>query len=293
MEIVLVILALVAGFLVGVLVNLLADYLPENYYRGLQRYLEAQVAEGKSQEPVPQFFPEGYSPMLRPHYKDGTLRPQLAWSGLGAFFAGKRTSPSGAKLSLRYPLVEVALMGLYGFVVAVYPDYARLGIWLIYIPILVLITVIDLEHFLILRYHSVIPAAILAAIFAVVFPEPHLETVDYFIGGAVGYGIFWIFYALGNVYSHSVKTEEVAFGFGDVTLAALSGLMIGWQGFVFAALIAVFAGGAISILVVIVSRVLYGKSAMLLALPYGPNIVIGTLLMMIGREEIATLLGGG
>ena len=260
-------LAVVVGFLAGVLVNVLSDSMPQ--YR---------------------------TPQL-PQYPDGSPRPVSAWSGLFAFLLGERENEAGSRLSWRQPIVEVFMGLFFGFIVLNWPDHERVVIWMIYITILMVVAVIDIEHYLIL-FPVIIPACIFALIVAVVFPESDRKTLDYLIGAVFGGGIFLVMFWGGAFFSSAVasargeKLEEVAFGFGDVMLATLCGLMIGWQAFIFALMITIFAGAAGAILYLSLRLVWKRQYDMFTALPYGPYIVLGTVVMMLWREEIRAMLGG-
>ena len=290
MDILIFILAMVVGFFAGVLVNAFADSMPQ--FR---------------------------RPRL-PFYSDGSERPILEWSGLVAYFAGGREKydptvpepveveqPDGStvmmmkvpphKITIRHPLVEIFMVLFFGFITLNWPGHERIIIWFIYLTILMLVTVTDLEHYLILT-PVIVPSSILAIIVAILFPEDGLSggTAAYLIGGAVAVGIFLAMYWGGAVFAGIVsaargeKLDEVAFGFGDVMLAALCGLMIGWQSLVIALLITVFLG-ALGAVLYLISRMLVNEQySMFTPLPYGPYIVIGTVIMMLWREDIARLL---
>jgi leader peptidase (prepilin peptidase)/N-methyltransferase len=295
------------GFLAGILVNGLADALP--YYR----------------QPRLPFYPP-----------DGERRPPLAWSGLLAFLTGQRESaqpapppdmvtdleahpptreplpvevenaderaelpspPRPRRLSWRHPIVEIVMAMAFGFLVLNWPGHERIPVWMLYISILALITIIDLEHFLIL-VPVIVPACLIAIFLAFVFPEADRETSDYLLGGAIGLVFFLIMFWGGGIFSGFVAAargealEEVAFGFGDVMLATLCGLMIGWQAFIFAMLITVFAGAAGAIIYLIGRMFSHNSYDLFTPLPYGPYIVLGTIIMMLWRDDIRQLLGG-
>lgn len=259
--------AVFVGFLAGILVNALSDSMPHER-----------------------------SPKL-PHYPDGSPRPISTWSGTLAFLLGERENDEGSRLSWRHPIVEVFMGLFFGFIVMNWSNHERTIIWMIYITILMVVAVIDIEHYLIL-FPVIIPSCIIALIIAVIFPESDRKTVDYLIGAAFGGGVFLLLFWGGVFFSSVVasargeKLEEVAFGFGDVILATLCGLMIGWQAFIFALLITVFAGAAGAMLYMVLRLVWKQQYSMFTALPYGPYIVFGTVVMMLWREEIKTLLGG-
>ncbi len=83
---------------------------------------------------------------------------------------------------------------------------------------------------------------------------------------------------------------EEAFGYGDVLLGTLCGLMLGWQALVFAAMITIFVGAAGSLLYIVARLVVKGRYEMLTPLPYGQYIVLGTMIMMLWREPVKAFL---
>jgi prepilin signal peptidase PulO-like enzyme (type II secretory pathway) len=238
-----------------------------------------------------------------PRYPDGTPRPPSAWLGITAFLLGQRTSPAGSKLSWRYPLAEVAT--IIGMIVTVavkqsVPDVSdtQLVFWLFYIAVFVLITVIDLEHKLIL-FAVIIPSCVVAILDALVTPVNHEPDLgDALFGGALGFGVFFLLYIGGYVYLYIVNQaggrniNEVAFGYGDVMLATLSGLILGWQAVIFAMFITVFLGAAGALLWMLSRRLSGTGYSMFTALPYGPYIVAGTVIMLLFSSEVRYFLVG-
>ncbi len=255
----------VAGLLLGGLINWLSDYLPNEV------------------------------PLSTPRYPDGAVRPMRAWLGLGAWLIGPRKSPGGARLSWRHPLVEVTLIVLLVYIALAYPVSLRSFFWMGNAAILLLITVIDLEHRLIL-FVVVIPAGVFALIGSALTGQ--VAFADYVIGGVMGFGLFFLMYLGGILFSVVVANargeslDEVAFGYGDVMLATLAGFILGWQAFIFAMFITVFAGAAGAIIFLAVRLIVRGKYEMFTALPYGQYIVLGTLVMMLWRVPIQSFLQG-
>jgi leader peptidase (prepilin peptidase) / N-methyltransferase len=266
MNVALAIIAGVIGFLVGGIGNALADDLPEEEIT-----------------------------LRLPHYPDGAQRQRIAWLGTLAFLLGKRTSPGGSKLSWRHPITEIVTGILFAYVALAFPFSIRGVFWMGYLAILVLITVIDLEHRLIL-FVVVIPSYIFALLGALVAQDSQITFVSYLIGGAAGGVVFFLMYLGGIVFSRTAANargedlDEVAFGFGDVMLGTLSGLMLGWQALIFAITIAVFAGAAGAILYLVARLVVKGKYELFTALPYGQYIVLGTIVMMLWREPVRAFL---
>lgn len=291
----------ISGIIAGGIINMLADELP---YRR--------------------------NPAL-PVYPDGTPRKPIAWLGITAFLFNRRTpteeeqaATSEAykiarqrggfrweddeevtqdfvgepKLTWRYPLTEIVtalLMVAANIRMTVYiPETSATQqiAWLILTAILVLITIIDLEHKLIL-FVVMIPScvfAILLSIFANNFYIPTLRGA--LIGAGLGFGIFFALYLGGIIFTNvlgRIRGEEisvVAFGFGDVMLITLAGLTLGFNLTVLAIFIAVFLGAFGALAYMVFKFVAGERYRMYTALPYGPYIVVAVLLLMYFPAEV-------
>lgn len=301
MEIVVAVAAVLLGLTLGGVLNILADDLPMRRTPG------------------------------RPHYPDGTPRAPSAWLGITAFLTGQREPPPGAqprpafasapspdtvlapaagdtpddpapleaapppsrRLSWRYPLVEIALGLAFGAMTLAFRDERSLPIWMVYVAVLLLVTVIDIEHRLIL-FAVVVPASIFALIVAAVAPpDPDRSFGYYAVSGLVGFAVYFLMFLGGVLFSAATQPGTVAFGFGDVMLGMLSGIMIGWRAFIFSALITVFAGAAGALLYIVALQVMRRRHRWFTPLPYGPYIVIGTLIMLLFREQVQDVLMNG
>lgn len=274
----------VSGLLAGGLINVLADDIPPDI----------------PAHPDEDYIPRYGRPRL-PHYPDGTPRPFLAWLGITAFLLGKRRSPHGIPLSWRHPITEIGTALL--MVAALFAGAddplmtpVQMLFWLIYMAIFVLVTVIDLEHRLIL-FVVVIPAYLVALADALV--TTHGPTLsEALLGAALGFGVFFLLYLGGFAFtwlmSRVQKREinEVAFGYGDVLLIVLSGLILGWQALIITMFITVFLGAIGAILYLFVRQILGKRYSVFTPLPYGQYIVIATVIMMLYSVEIGRLLQG-
>lgn len=266
-----ILLIAIVGVLLGGVVNVLADDLP--HYR---------------------------RPRL-PRYPDGTLRPPTAWLGLLAFSLGQRAAASGSKLTWRYPFTEIATVALMILTYLVkyddpQADAPQIVFWLAYVPIFVLITVIDIEHKLIL-FAVIIPSSIIAILDAFTTKAPP-SLQGAVTGGALGFGTFFLLYLGGIVYVYVANQvqgrniSEVAFGYGDVMMATLSGLILGMGDMIFAMFITVVLG-ALGALLYLISKRLSGKGySLITALPYGPYIVLGTIIMLLFSQQVRLFLVG-
>ena len=259
-----------AGLVAGVLVNLLADCLPTA--RRLQ--LPTCAACGHQRAP-------------------------FAWSGLLAFLSGRHRCPHcGAALPYRHVLVEVAMPVLFVFC------GLRSG-WSVttlanafYVTSLVMIVVTDLEHRLIL--HAVtLPSILVAALGAYVNPAFD-RPMRALLGGAIGLLaalLLYFFGALFGLFLGRLRGEPLpgpALGFGDVTLSAFLGLIVGVPEIIFALVIGMLAGFAGAIIFLVVrGGIQRTHQAFTSFIPYGPFLVLGGATMLFyGSEFMAWYTGG-
>lgn len=137
---------------------------------------------------------------------------------------------------------------------------------------LIVIFVYDLKHFLI-PDKILYPAIGLAFLWKVFefFSSGHLDTRSIIV--AFGAGLF--FYAI-----HAVSHGR-AMGFGDVKLAFLLGLFLGWP-FILVALFAAFCLGAIVGLVLIAFK----KKGLKSEVPFAPFLIIGAAIAFFFGESI-------
>ena len=249
-----------AGWLCGIAVNLLADSLPRTRRLG------------------------------RPHCPACTApRPPSAWSSLLAIaLRAGRCAYCGSRRGLRGPAVE--LIGIAGFGLL----YAREARPAVLLPALLvgftffLIAIIDLEHRLIPNV-IVLPAAVVLGAIGIL--DPSRGAVKVLAGGVAGAGSFYVLYLMGGVFARAVSRarrqpiDEVAFGFGDVTLAGLIGLIVGWPAVALALLIGILAAGVFSLGHVLVSLLRRRYSAFT-PIPYGPFLILGASLVYFGGRAL-------
>lgn len=188
------------------------------------------------------------------------------------------------------------------------PDLAaRYLAALVLVLSLILVTVIDVEHRLIL-WVVVWPTALAILAFAALrslarLVMPGLEMggndlVKSLLGGLAGYGVTLAIFLLAEVYMRVVRVvrgqplEEVAFGGGDVNLAGLVGLAVGWPGVILSLTIAIVAGGLFSLVFILVqlARRRYTPHS---AFPYGPFLVLGALVIYLFGKSLAAIFVAG
>jgi prepilin signal peptidase PulO-like enzyme (type II secretory pathway) len=247
------VLVILAGFVLGIVVNLLADSLPQDRR---PRGFHCTACNAK--------------------------KPFLAWSGVISILTRNRKCAYCGKLQeWRAPLVEVTL-AVGAFLIYRAQPAAHFFIpGLIILFIFLLIIVIDIEHRLILHIVSGSSALI---VILLSFINPDRDFKETIIGGVVGFFSFLLLYFLGQLFAlvmgrlRGAQIEEVAFGFGDVTLAGVIGLTVGWPGVVVALILGILLAGIFSFLFIIV-RMLIRRYSPFMPIPYGPFLIIGCLMV--------------
>jgi leader peptidase (prepilin peptidase)/N-methyltransferase len=153
------------------------------------------------------------------------------------------------------------------------------------------VVVIDLEHHLIL--HPVSLAGGVLGLGIGIWLHGFLATL---IGGLGGFVIMFLLYLFGNAFAvlasrlRGVSLTEGAMGFGDVTLSGVLGLMLGWPGILIGLVIGIVIGGLISLVYLIVSLLLRRYRAFT-AIPYGPFLVAGAVLLLFFRGFLLVNFG--
>ncbi|MCA9915807.1 MAG: prepilin peptidase [Anaerolineae bacterium] len=304
-----VVFAVLVGLIAGIVINVLADEIP--YRRGLWW---PTYPDGARRPPTAWLgllaFILGQREPKQPEPNEAHARPHLGHNRLG----------------WRYPLVELAAIGLMLLAVFATRDdsgmtAAQLVFYWVELAILLLIFVTDIELRMIYRIVTR-PALVIALLDALLLPVLAPGIKDAAAGTAFGFGIFYLIY-LGGVLFVKVITrssgevsntgnpqqeensenqaeanedtedeEIVAFGFGDVRLMAFCGALLGFLGTFLAMFIAIFLGAIGAIVYLIGKRFLSGQYSAFSPIPYGPYIIIATIIVMFYREPVAAAVFG-
>jgi leader peptidase (prepilin peptidase)/N-methyltransferase len=187
----------------------------------------------------------------------------------------------GEPVALAYPLVELANAGLW------VAAGLRFGVSWALVPFLLLFSallaqsVIDLELYRLLdkiTFPVLGASVVLVAAVSLVEGEP--GRLAYALAGAAGYFLFLFIPAL---------AFPRGMGLGDVKLAALMGLYLGWIHPVLClyALIGACLLGVVAGIVLFAAR--GGKSA---EFPFGPWLALGCVLTILGSPQLVDLYGG-
>lgn len=161
---------------------------------------------------------------------------------------------------------------------------AALGFWRAWILLVYLgvVFIIDLEHRLILHPTSYVGIALAVYIGASI----HGIKVS-LLGGVTGFGIMFVLYYFGILFarwiskrrSESVIEDGDALGFGDVNLAGILGLLLGYPLVIGGILTAILAGGAISFLL-IVGMLAMKRYKAFVAIPYAPFLILSAIWLL-------------
>jgi leader peptidase (prepilin peptidase)/N-methyltransferase len=158
-----------------------------------------------------------------------------------------------------------------------------------------IITVIDLEHRLILHPTSIVGAILGLIVGTYIHSRTNgllLGVGKSLLGGLFGFGVMFLLYQFGTLVARfrarkmqaagQADDEEEALGGGDVYLAGVLGLMLGWPFIWDAILLGVLLGGLISFLfiVALLVRRRYSSDALMTFIPYGPYFIIGAFYLL-------------
>jgi leader peptidase (prepilin peptidase)/N-methyltransferase len=194
---------------------------------------------------------------------------------LGWILLRGRARCCGTKLSLRYPLTELAVGVLYAATVLVYRhDAAEAAVGLVFIAMLAIVTLTDLEQ-RIIPNKVLIAGAILCLAIAV--PTDPASVPERLIAAAVAGGLFFLV----------ALAYPAGMGLGDVKLAATMGLFLG-RAVAPAILAALLVGSLVG--VSLIAR--HGAGARKMAIPFGPFLALGGVIgLLVGDHLIDLYLG--
>lgn len=264
-----ILLGALLGFAVGVSVNLFADYRP-----ALRLYRLARASPFVSESGLPPV------PRPLPRLPDGRIAPVYLWSGVIARLAGHNYFENPRWV--RRLSVEIGLAVAYAWIISFYnaADSPYVPYFLFCVPFLALIAVIDIEYRWILA-ETLWPLAIVKLLDA----GFNGNFISVLRGGLYGFGLLLIIFILGQVFKQTAgvlgrRIGRTVFGFADVELGAVGGLLIGWPYFGLSLLVSIFlaAAGALAVIGGKMGRGRRYRGGA--AIPYGPYIVIGVAIML-------------
>jgi len=175
----------------------------------------------------------------------------------------------GRKISWRYPLIELLAGALF------YLSYLSHLSFLNYLLIcgLVVIFFIDLEH-------QIIPDEIVIPLSVLFLGYRLLTNIQYLISNFLITGIVSFLF----LYLIHLLTKGKGMGLGDVKLAFLMGLVLGFPKIVVAFYLAFLTGAFVGVILILLSRAKLKQK-----IAFGPFLVFGTIFSLLWGEKIVTL----
>jgi leader peptidase (prepilin peptidase)/N-methyltransferase len=178
----------------------------------------------------------------------------------------------GAKISPRYPLTELAVAALYvATVVVLWDDPTAVVEGLIFVPLLVAVTLTDLERRII--PNKILAVGAVAAVVVAAIGDPGSLPVRLIAGAGAG-GFFFL----------AALAYPRGMGLGDVKLAATMGLFLG-RNVIPAIFVALLAGSLVGI--AIIAR--EGSAGRKMTIPFGPFLAFGGLVGLLLGDQLIDL----
>ncbi len=236
----------VLGMVIGSFLNVLIDRLP---------------AGGSI------LYPASHCPSCQRRLSPGDLVPVFSFVWLRG-----RCRYCQAPIPRRILGVEAGTAAVFAFLCWNYGLSGELAVIAFYFSLFIVLMVIDLEHRLILN-KVVYPASIVALVVSVFLS--HLEAVPGIasagVGGATGLGLF----------SLVAIIARGGMGLGDVKMAALIGIVVGFPLIFVALFLAVVGGGAVAAALMVV-KARSGKQS----IPFGPFLALGAMATLLWGSHI-------
>lgn len=264
------------GLLVGSFLNVVIYRLPKMLER--QWAAECQQMLGKEPEVLETFN------LMLPRSRCPSCGHQITWYEnipvLSYLFLRGKCSACAAKISVRYPLVELVTGGLFLYCGVRWNLSATAAAWCAFSAVLVALTLIDWDTTL-LPDDITLPllwgGLIASALHWTAVP---LSTA--FWGAVAGYLSLWLVY-----WGFKLATGKEGMGFGDFKLFAALGAWFGWPALVPIILMASVIGAVIGISMKFSTGLREGGYV-----PFGPFLAMAGLTAMIfGSESILRSVG--
>ena len=208
--------------------------------------------------------------------------PVVSWLVLGG-----RCRSCGVAISPRYLVVEVVTGVLFAAVTWVWGLDPLLPALLVLTWSLVVATAIDLEH-------RIIPNRLTLRLPLVLLPLVVLAAVmdgawtDLRRGVIAGLAIPAAMFALSELFR--LLRGQVGLGMGDIKLAISLGLVLGYLGGLD---LVVWAYATIlSAVVIAVALLVTGRAGLASRIPFGPYLALGTMVVLLAREQTTGLVAG-
>jgi leader peptidase (prepilin peptidase)/N-methyltransferase len=222
--------------------------------------------------------PRSHCPGCGAQLRDRDNVPIISWLALRG-----RCRTCHEAISVRYPLVELATGGLFAAAAVRFGFSWALPAYCLFFAALLAISVIDLDHFIVpnrIIYPTLFATVPLLA--GAALGDRSWRALEHAsLGGLIGFGALFVI--------HFVSPRGM--GFGDVRLAGIIGIYLGWLGYSHIALGLFLAFGLASVVGIglIVTRLRTRRDA----LPFAPFMAAGaTIAVLWGHPLLRIYLRG-
>lgn len=201
--------------------------------------------------------------------------PVLGWLALRG-----RCSACHARISVRYPLVELATGALFAYAAGRWGLTPAAAAWAAFAAAVLALALIDWDTTL-LPDDITLPLA-WAGLIASALGWTGLPLADALWGAVAGYLSLWTVYQF-----FKLATGKEGMGFGDFKLFAALGAWFGWQALIPIILVASVLGAVVGIAMKLTSGLREGGYV-----PFGPFLAVaGLVALVLGPDRVLRLLG--
>ena len=202
------------------------------------------------------------------------------WLAAGQLLQGGKCPKCELPTRRRSIMVEAITVIIFASLPWLIQPPADLIIYSIYIAILLLVIVIDIEHRLVLHVVT-FPTTAFAVVASLFLSQMNIALS--IVGAITGFIIFFILFFVGEK-----LFGRGALGFGDVTLATMLGAMLGFKLIFLALIFGILLAGLWS-LIILLSR----RASLRSYFAYGPFLAVSGIVMIIWGEQIYNWFSAG
>ncbi|MBU2545230.1 prepilin peptidase [Patescibacteria group bacterium] len=176
------------------------------------------------------------------------------------------------KISVQYPLVELLTGALFSLILWNFGLSLAFGFWVLVSSLLIILFIYDLKHFII-PDRVIYPAILLTLVFRIWNFVGNWELGIGYFGATIG--------AAGFFLTIFLISRGKWLGFGDVKLAILIGLLLGFPN-ILVSLFSAFLIGAI----IGVGLIFLKKKTLKSEVPFGPFLILGIYIALFFGDQI-------
>ena len=265
---VLIVLGLCIGSFLNVVILRVPRMLEQSWRQQAEETLEIPDSQRTTYEPIGLASPNSHCPVCKREIRPWENIPLISYLMLRGRCAG-----CGTRISVRYPVIEVATALLTVLTVLIMGAQPASLLALLLVWTLVALAVIDFDTQL-LPDNMTLPLLWLGLI--VNQYEVFTSASSAFWGAVAGYLALWLVY-----HGFRLLTGKEGMGYGDFKLLAALGAWLGWELLPAVILLSSLVGAVLGIALIVLAK--RGKEV---PMPFGPYLAGAGLLALWWREDI-------